>query len=260
MKDLLDLGGRAALVTGAGQGIGRAIALRLAEHGAGTVVVNDLFLDRAEQVAAEVRGLGAKALPVAADITDPAAVAEMAEAVLAKAGGVSIVVNNAGVLSGPVLGRVKLFEDSSIEDWEPWIRLNILGTMLVTRAFLPGMLESGWGRVVTIVSDGGRLGEPGLAPYCTAKAGAAGFMRTLALEVGKRGVTANCVAPGGIDHTRAATELPRELVEGIAARTPLGRIGEPEDVANMVLFLASDAASWITGQVYPVNGGLSFAL
>lgn len=257
-EDLLDLKGRAALITGAGQGVGRQVALRFAEHGAGAVVVNDLFLDRAEKVAAEVEALGCKAVAAGADVTDPSAVHRMADAVLERVGAVHIVVNNAGVVPGTP--QLKNFEESSFEEWEPWIKLNLYGVMLVTRAFLPGMLEERWGRVVTVISDAGRAGMPRMAAYGAAKAGAAGFMRCLALEVSRNGVTSNCVALGGVKTENLVATLPPEALEKAASAYPAKRLGEPHEIANAILFLASDAAAWITGQTYPVNGGYSFAL
>lgn len=257
-EDLLDLKGRAALITGAGQGVGRHVALRFAEHGAGAVVVNDLFLDRAEKVAAEVEALGCKSIAVGADVTDPQAVQRMSDEVLERAGAVHIVVNNAGVVPGTP--QLKKFDESTFEDWEPWIKLNLYGVMLVTRVFLPGMLEEKYGRVVTVISDAGRAGMPRMAAYGAAKAGAAGFMRCLAMEVGKKGVTANCVALGGVKTEHLVAAMSPEALEKAASAYPAKRLGEPQEIANAILFLASDAAAWITGQTYPVNGGYSFAL
>ncbi len=259
MVDMLDLKGKTALVTGAGQGIGRHVALRFAQHGAGAVVVNDLFAERAEKVATEVRAWGVKALPIAADVGDRDAVRRMAQAVLESLGPVQVLVNNAGVLPEARLDSLRRFEETDLEDWDPWIRLNLYGVMLVTRAFLPGMLEKGWGRI-TVISDAGRVGEPYMAPYAAAKAGAAGFMRSLATEVGRRGVTANCVSLAMVKTESLLATFPSELIEKATHRYALGRPGEPEEVANVILFLASEAASWITGQVYPVNGGYSYAL
>jgi len=247
MRDLADVKGRVALVTGAGQGIGRTVALRLAEHGASAVVVNDLFPDRAERVAAEIRGLGTNALPVIADVTDPQAVKAAAETVSNQLGPVHILVNNAGVLPGVGTQAVRRFEETGPEDWEPWIRLNLYGVMLVTRAFLPGMLEKGWGRIVTVISDASRVGHAGLAAYAAAKAGAAGFMRSLAIEVGKQGVTANCVSLGYVMTETFAGGASQEMLDRAVRRYPVGRFGEPDDVAGAILFLVSDAAAWITG-------------
>jgi 3-oxoacyl-[acyl-carrier protein] reductase len=256
--DILDLDGRAALITGAGQGVGRRVALRFAEHGAGIVFVNDLFHDRAERVASEVDALGGKGVPIVADVTDPAAIKEMGAIALERSGSVDIVVNNAGVL--PEGAPMKKFVDTDWDEWDPWIKLNLYGVMAVTREFLPGMLEKRWGRVVTVISDAGRAGLPRAAAYGAAKAGAAGFMRCLAMEVSKVGVTANCVALGGVKTEHLLEYMPQEAIDKAAQEYPTKRLGEPEEIANAILFLASDAAAWITGQVVPVNGGYSFAL
>ena len=257
--DLLDLQGRSALVTGAGL-VGREIAATLAAHGAGTVVVCDLAQGNAEEAADAVRDAGADALPIVTDLTDRASVGRLADAARATASPVQIIVNNAGMPPGSFEDSswVKTFADSTPEEWEPLIRLNLYGVLYVTHAFLGPMLEAGWGRVVTLISDAGRTGDPHLAAYAAAKAGAAGFMRSLATEVGGRGVTANCVALGTL--WRSPSPPSPEQLQKMARRYPLGGPGYPRDVAAIVLFLASDAARWITGQVYPLNGGYSYAL
>lgn len=252
----LDLGGRVALVTGAGQGIGRAIARRLAEHGA-DLVVNDVVAERAEAVAGEVTALGRRALAAVYDVTDPDAVARMAAAAGAL-GRVTILVNNAGVPPPAVARRTaKPFVETSPADWEPYLRTSLYAVLLVTRALLPAMCDARWGRVVTVVSEAGRQGEPRLAAYAAAKAGAAGFVRSIAREVAALGVTANCVSLGGVRTESLEALLPAEMLEKIARSYPVGRLGAPDDVADIVTFLCSPAASWITGQVYPVNGGFA---
>ncbi len=257
--DLLDLGGRVALVTGAGM-VGREIAVTLARHGAGTVVVADLSRSQAEDAADAVRDAGAAALAVVADLTDRASVAEMARATEGLGQSVQILVNNAGMPPGSFedASWIKSFADSTPEDWEPLIRLNLYGVLYVTHAFIAPMQATGWGRVVTLISDAGRTGDPHMAAYAASKAGAAGFMRTLATEVGRHGVTANCVALGTL--WRSPEPPPPELLQKMSRRYPMGGPGYPRDVAAIVQFLASDAARWITGQVYPLNGGYSYAL
>ena len=254
----LDLTGRRALVTGAGQGVGRGIALALAAAGA-AVVVNDLVQERAEEVVDEIVAAGGAAVASAFDVTDHAAVASA----VAAAGPVDVLVNNAGNAGVEGFGARGPFVDSTPDQWAPYLRVNLDGVLSCTHAVLPGMIDAGWGRVITIVSDSGRTGDKHMAAYSAAKAGAAGFMRAIALEGGRHGITANCVALGTI--RTPATEPFWQDPENAAARALLQRYvirrpGSPEDVAPLVVLLASDAASWITGQTYPVNGGFSFGL
>jgi 2-hydroxycyclohexanecarboxyl-CoA dehydrogenase len=256
---LLDLGGRAALVTGAGL-VGREIAATLAAQGAGTVVVADLSRAQADEAADAVRAAGAEAISVVADLTDRASVAQLAAATHGLATPVQIVVNNAGMPPGSFedASWIKSFADSTPEDWEPLIRLNLYGVMYVTHAFIGPMLATGWGRVVTIISDAARTGDRYMTAYAAGKAGAAGFMRSLATEAGPSGVTANCISLGTL--WRSPEPPGDDLLRRMARRYPMGGPGYPRDVAAVVAFLASDAARWITGQVYPLNGGYSYAL
>ncbi len=262
-QDILELKGRVALVTGAGQGVGRQVALHLGGHGAGGVVVNDVRLDRAEAVAKEVEALGCRALAISADVTDREAVNEMAGRAASELGPVGILVNNAGNM-GADPGQVdrKPFWDASRESWDAFIGVNLYGVLNCSSAVIPGMIESGTGgRLITVISDAGRVGEPNLEIYSAAKAGAAGFTRAVARSLGRHQITANCVA---IATTRtpavAAMTENEELAKRVLRNYTIRRFGEPSDVANMVLFLASDASSWITGQTYPVNGGFSFSM
>ena len=220
-------------MTGAGQGVGAGIARALAEHGV-AVVVNDLFPDRAEAVAAEVGGRA-----VAFDVTDLDAV----RAGFATAGPVDILVNNAGI---PADGFPQVdFKDSDPELWRRFVDLNLYGVLNCTHTVLPGMCDRGWGRVITISSEAGRVGLPiRVALYGAAKAGALGLTKHLAHEVGRFGVTCNALTLG--------------TMEGVPldpSRVPIPRLGTGGDVGAMVAFLASDAAEWITGQVIGVNGG-----
>jgi 3-oxoacyl-[acyl-carrier protein] reductase len=245
---------RTALVTGGGNGIGAEICRTLVD--AGTFVwVNDIIEDRAAKVAADLGG-DAHAKPIKADVTSPLKIRAMRE----ETGPVDILVNNAGI---PTQGfELKAFVDTNPEDWEAMMRLNLGAILHVTHSYLGAMVEHGWGRVVTIVSDAGRRGERYQAIYGSAKAGAMGFMRGIAAEVGQHGVTANCVSLGtmrsGLTAEAAARdpELERKLSKGYAIR----RLGLPSDVAPLVALLCSDAAEWITGQVYPVDGGYAPAL
>ncbi|AMG75282.1 MULTISPECIES: SDR family NAD(P)-dependent oxidoreductase [Sphingopyxis] len=261
-RQILTLEGRTCLVTGAGQGVGRRIALHFAGAGARAVVVNDFRADRAEAVAEEVRALGGEAVGIAADVTDRDAV----EAMVAKAaeafGPVDILVNNAGNMGAkPDEVEPAPFWSASRATWDAFLGVNLYGVLNCSSAVLPAMMERKFGRLVTIVSDAGRVGEPGLEIYSAAKAGAAGFTRAVARTMGRHGVTANNIAiattrtPGVADVTEDPERARRMLGQYV-----IRRFGEPEDIANMALFLASDAASWITGQTYPVNGGYSFAL
>lgn len=227
------LTGRTALVTGAGQGVGHGIAQVLAEQGA-DVVVNDLFADRAEAVAAEVGGRA-----IAFDVTDLDAV----QAGFDAAGPVDVLVNNAGI---PADGFPQVdFKDSDPELWARFVDLNLYGVMNCTRIALPGMCERGWGRVITIASEAGRVGLPiRVSLYGAAKAGAIGLMKHIAHEVGPDGVTCNALALGMMDN-----------VEGMPVQSPVPRNGSGRDIGATCAFLASDGGEWITGQVIPVNGG-----
>jgi 3-oxoacyl-[acyl-carrier protein] reductase len=261
-ENILDLQGRVGLVTGAGQGVGRQVALHFAQNGAGGVVVNDFYLERAEAVAKEVEGLGCRALAVQADVTDREAVQAMVERAASELGGVDILVNNAGNMGAdPRRASRKPFWESDTESWNVWIGVNLYGVLNCASAVIPGMIERSAGRLITVISDAGRVGEPNLELYSAAKAGAAGFTRAIAKTLGRYKITANCVA---IATTRtpavAMMTENEELAKRVLRNYTIRRFGEPDDVANMVLFLASDASSWITGQTYPVNGGFSVSL
>ncbi len=259
--DLAALDGSVALVTGAGRGIGREIALSLARHGARTVFVNDFFADRADAVVDEVRALGAESLPLVGDVSDYETALRLVSTAVSTAGPIGILVNNAGN-AGPQqgIGDRAPFWETGPSDWAPWLDTNLFGVLHCARAALPGMIASGGGRVVSVISDAGRVGEPDLAVYAAAKAGVAGFTRSIAKAVGRFGITANCVACGYIDTpaTSGLTQNPDMLARALKAY-PIRRPGTPADVAAAVTFLASPAASWITGQTYPVNGGYSMA-
>lgn len=250
----VDLGGRRALVTGGGSRLGAAICAALVDAGA-FVFVNDILGDRAAKVAADLGG-DERARAVKADVTSPMKVRRMRE----ETGPVDILVNNAGI---PTQGfELKAFVDTDPDDWEPMMRLNLGAVLHVTHAYVGAMVEAGWGRVVTVVSDAGRKGERFQAIYGSAKAGAMGFVRGLAAEVGQHGVTANCVSLGTMrsGHTQAALEHFPDLEQRLSRGYVVPRLGEPSDVAPLVVLLCSDAGAWITGQVYPVDGGYAPAL
>jgi len=246
--------GRRALVTGGGNGVGAAIGRAFVDAGA-FVWVNDIYEERANEVAKELGG-PSKARPVKADVTSPLKILRMRE----ETGPVDILVNNAGI---PTSGfKLKKFVDTSPEDWEGDMRLNLGAVLHVTHAYVGAMVDGGWGRVVTVVSDAGRKGERMQAIYGAAKAGAMGFTRGLAAEVGRHGVTANCVALGTMNTGAFAEALEQnpELEQKLARNYPVPRVGDANDPAALVALLCSDAASWITGQVYPVDGGYVNAL
>ncbi len=263
MTDVLDLEGRVALVTGAGQGIGRQVALHFAQHNSGGVVVNDFVLERAQEVAAEVERLGGRALAVQADVTNLDAVKAMVKQGADHFGSVDVLVNNAGSSGAtPTPDARNKFWETGPDAWNSFIGVNFYGVLNCVSACIPGMIERKAGRLITIISDAGRMGDSGLEIYAGAKAGAAGFMRATARTLGRYNITANCVSisatltPNIERRLAADPERLKKMMEKYIIRRP----GKPEDVANMVLFLASGASSWITGQTYPVNGGYSLAL
>jgi 3-oxoacyl-[acyl-carrier protein] reductase len=254
------IGGRVALVTGAGAGIGRGIAIQMARAGA-AVWVNDLDEARADATCGEIRAEGGTADPVRADVCDADAVASM----LAATGPLDILVNNAGSgvrAWGREGQRLVPFVESGPEDWDPVLRVNLAGVLHVTRAYLPAMLERRWGRVLVIVSDAGRRGERRQVVYGAAKAAAMGFVRGLAAEVGRDGVTVNCISLGSMKHAALAEAIDADpaLEAKLARAYPVGRLGRVDDPAPLAVLLCSDAAEWITGQVYPVDGGYAPAL
>jgi 3-oxoacyl-[acyl-carrier protein] reductase len=263
MSDILDLNGKVALVTGAGQGIGRQVALHFAAHGADGVVINDFVPSRAETVVAEIEEAGGKALPAPADVTDLGAMRELITKAEEHFGRVDILVNNADNAGATPDEHIrKPFWETGPPAWDSYIGVNLYGVINSTSAVIPGMIERRAGRIITIISEAGRFGDSGLEIYAGAKAGAAGFMRAVARTLGRYSVTANCIATA-MTRTPAIEELLETKPERISKmldRYVIRRPGEPSDVANMALFLASDASSWITGQTYPVNGGFTFSL
>lgn len=262
--DPLNLGGQVALVTGAGQGAGRSIALTLARHNAGGVAVNDFVAERAQAVVAEIEALGVRAMAAPGDVGDYSAVERVMRAIEATLGSITLLVNNAGN-AGPAatMGLSPPFWESDPKDWDRYFRTNLEGVMNCCHVALPGMIKRGTGRIVTIVSDAGRVGESGLAAYSAAKAGAAGFVRAIAKETGRFGITSNAISLSTLEPPLAQAQRAEFLASDQArarlSRYVIRRFGRPDDVAYMALFLCSDAASWITGQTYPVNGGYSFA-
>jgi 3-oxoacyl-[acyl-carrier protein] reductase len=254
----LDLTGRRVLVTGSGQGVGEGIARGFAAAGA-DVVVNDFYPERAVAVAEQIQAEGGSARPTPFDVTKYAAVATG----IAEVGGVDILVNNAGNAGAGGWSERENFVDTEPADWEPFLRVNLYGVMHCARAVLPGMIAKGWGRIITIISDAARGGEPRQAAYSAAKAGAAGLTRALAVENGRHGITVNNIALGTMRTplTEAGwTDPENPHTKAILRRYVVRRPGMPEDVAALAVFLATKQASWITGQTYPLNGGYTFAL
>lgn len=250
---MFDLTGKTALITGAGQNVGAEIARVLAQQGA-AVVVNDLFEDRAALVAKQILDAGGQATAVAADVTRLDDLERLFATTTDELGSIDILVNNAGVPPNPDWNLVP-FHATDPGSWQPWVDISMYGVFNTCHLALGPMVERGWGRVINIVSDGGRIGEAYLAVYCAAKAGAIGFSKAIAKEVAPAGVTVNCVCLG----TMGPPDGDPEMVAKLARRYPVGRIGHPGDVAPAVLYLASEEAAWVTGQVLPVNGGYTTA-
>jgi len=243
-----DLQGRIALVTGAAQGIGRAIAEELAAAGA-TLALADMNEVKLNETAAELAAGGATTAAFLMNVSSQESIEAGAKAILDKFGKVEILINNAGITRDNLMLRMKR------ADWDSVIGINLTGAFLLTQALLSPMLKNRWGRIVNIASVVGRAGQAGQVNYAASKAGIIGLTRSLAREVASRGVTVNAVAPGYIETPMTAV-LSEEVTKAMLATIPLGRRGTPKDVAQAVKFLASDAASYITGHVLDVNGGM----
>ena len=246
----MDLSNRVAIVTGSGRGIGRAIALKLAEVGA-TVVVNDLGeASPVDSVVKEIKAMNRESTAILADVSSPSDVERLVETTINTCGKIDILVNNAGITRDQLVLRM------SDEDWDRVINVNLKSVFLCTRAVLRHMIKQRWGRIISIASIVGIIGNPGQANYASAKAGIIGFTRTIAREVASRGITANAIAPGFID-TQMTQQLNEKQKQELAARIPTGSLGTPRDVAEAVAFLASEEARYITGQVLNVDGGMA---
>jgi NAD(P)-dependent dehydrogenase (short-subunit alcohol dehydrogenase family) len=247
---------RVALVTGAGAGIGRAIALRLARDGY-AVAANDLDPGRARQVAGEVAALGGPGLPVPGDVGDRAAGQAMVAETLARLGRLDLLVNNAGIC------RIGAVADFAEADWRATFRVNVDGVFFCCQAALPPMLARGSGSIVNVASWSGKSGAPFFGPYCASKFAVIGLTQSLAREVAAQGVRVNAVCPGIVAGTEMRAEidaacraLGRPTAEDRLGWIPLGRLGQADDVAAVVAFLASDEARYMTGQAVNVTGGL----
>jgi len=241
--------GKAAIVTGGGAGIGREIARMLASEGA-CVAIPDYNREAAEEAAAELEGLGAKAIAFQADVADSQRMDEVVAATVEAFGGVHILVNNAGITRDNLLLRM------SREQWDAVIRTNLTGVYVATHAVLRQMLRQKAGSIVSIASVIGLMGNAGQTNYAASKAGIIGFTKSLAREVASRGIRVNAIAPGYIE-TEMTAKLPEEARKAILDQVPIPRLGQPEDVARAVRFLCSDDASYITGVCLRVDGGLA---
>jgi len=241
----IDLTGRSALVTGSTRGIGRAIAEQLAQCGARVAVVGR-DRERAEAVAKEI---GGEARGFGADVGDPASIAQLVSDVESAFGGVDILVNNAGLTRDNLMMRLK------DDDWDTVIDANLRGAFLTIRAVSRGMMKRRWGRVINIASVVGITGNKGQTNYAASKAGLIGLTKSVAKELGSRNILANAVAPGFIETDMTAAMTP-DARAAMSAQIPLERLGTPADIAGVVAFLASDYASYITGQVIVVDGGM----
>ena len=240
--------GKVAVITGASRGIGKSIAVALAAQGA-IIVAMDMDQAATDAVVAELQASGAQALAVVGNVTAAADVDKMIDAAVAAFGRVDILVNNAGITRDGLLMRMKE------EDWDAVLSVNLKGAFLCTRSAFKVMSKQRYGRIINIASVVGQMGNAGQANYAAAKAGVAGMSRALARELGSRGITVNCVAPGFIATDMTAV-LPEEQKKALAAQIPMGDLGKPSDIANAVAFLASEGAGYITGHELHVNGGM----
>ena len=248
MNNSGELNGRVAIVTGGAQGIGKAIALTLARHGA-DVVVTDINLERAQATAQEIEALQVRSLAIKANVADVSAAEQMVKETVDKLGKIDILVNNAGITRDNVLLRMKP------EEWDQVMEVNLKGTYACTRAALKFMFRQKNGRIVNIASITGLMGNAGQANYSASKAGIIGFTKAVAREYANRGITVNAVAPGFID-TAMTQAIPEKEREALIKLIPMERLGTPDDVAAAVYFLVSDLSGYITGQVINVNGGM----
>jgi 3-oxoacyl-[acyl-carrier protein] reductase len=245
----LELKDKVSLITGASRGIGKTIALKLSSLGS-KVAVNYLFRDvEAAQVAEIINRHGGEAMLVKADVGESKEVRRMVREVVAKWGKIDILVNNAGITRDSLLPRM------SDEAWDEVMNTNLRGAYLCTKFVLPSMLGQRWGRIINITSVAGLTGSPGQGNYAASKAGLIGLTKSIAWEVGPRNITVNAIAPGYIS-TEMTEALPQERKDYILSEIPLGRYGKPEDIAELVAFLASERAGYITGQVISVDGGV----
>lgn len=244
----MELTGKNAIVTGAGQGIGRAIAIRLANAGA-DVAILDLDLTSARNVSKEIENLGKQALPIQADVSQSNDVNDAVNTVISKFGSVDILVNNAGI-AGRTLPLTELEES----DWNAVLGVNLTGVFLCCKAVIAPMIAQDYGRIVNVASIAGKEGNPTMIPYSVSKAGVICLTKALAKEVTGYNIRVNAVSPAVIE-TPIMDGMAQTTIDYMVSKIPLGRIGKPEEVASVVNFLASDEVSFVTGQCYDVSGG-----
>ncbi|MFI5507946.1 SDR family NAD(P)-dependent oxidoreductase [Mycobacterium sp. NPDC051804] len=245
---MFDLNGRVALVTGAGQNVGAGIARTLAAQGA-AVAVNDFHADRADRIAAQIVDAGGAAIAFPFDVTDASAVSDAVTGIASRLGPVDVLVNNAGTGGPEVPMPMAQFADTEPADWAPIIGVNLFGPMNCAKAVLTTMISRGWGRIITISSGAGQIGmDIGVSTYAAGKAGIAGFMRHLAVENARYGITVNTISLGIVlEDASGIAELAKTI--------PVGRLGTPDEVGALAVYLASDEAAWMTGQTIGLNGG-----
>jgi 3-oxoacyl-[acyl-carrier protein] reductase len=246
---VFDLMGKAALVTGGSRGIGRSISLHLARCGAAVAINYNKSADEAASLQAQIESEGGKAIPVQGDVRDPESVERLVQQSVDGLGRLDILVNNAG------FNRDTLILRMTLEDWDEVLDLNLRAVFLCTKAALRPMMKQRWGRIINIGSVSGLAGNAGQANYAAAKSGLIGFTRAVAREMGSRNITSNLIAPGLVI-TELTKDIRQEIIDGVKQRLLVDRMGKPEDIAATVVFLASEEASYITGQVLSVDGGL----
>jgi len=244
----MNISGRVALVTGASQGIGRSCALKLASTGA-TVALAARNQEKLNELVREISGAGGKAASFTVDVSDEAQIKSACKAVIAQFGKIDILVNNAGITRDQLVMRMKR------SDWDAVLSTNLTSAYLCIQQVIGSMLKQRWGRIINIASVFGQMGQAGQANYAASKAGLIGLTMAIAREVGSRAITCNAVAPGLIE-TAMTAALGDEFKQNAVKQIPLGRVGSPDDVAHAVAYLASEEASYITGHVLSVNGGL----